>query len=76
MAVVRGVVFPVRMANPSRRVVEPELDMNRLRRRQSATASILRDLMRKLLPAGQSLVQPPMRSIAREIEEAWPSSEL
>ena len=76
MAVEQGVVFPARIVNPARRVVEPELDMHRLRPRQSPTASIFRDFVRKLLPAGQSPVHAPMRSIAREIEEAWPSGEL
>jgi hypothetical protein len=76
VAVVQGIVFPARIVNPAGRVVEPELDMHRLRPRQSPTAGIFRDLVRKLLPGGQSPVQAPMRSIAREIEEAWPSGEL
>ncbi|HKV55234.1 MAG TPA: hypothetical protein VJN94_11415 [Candidatus Binataceae bacterium] len=77
MAVVRGFIFPARIVSQSRRVVEPELDMNRFRpQQQSPTAHAFRDFMRKLLPGGQSLVRSPMRSIAREIEEAWPSREL
>jgi hypothetical protein len=76
VAVVRGLVFPARIANPSGRVIEPELDMNRLPSRQSPARSMWRELLRKLLPGGGSLVRPPMRSIAREIEEAWPSGEL
>jgi len=74
--VVRGVVFQNRIANPARRVIEPELDMDRLRRRQLPAVNILLELMRKLVPPGQWVVRSPMRSIAREIEEAWPSSEL
>jgi hypothetical protein len=73
VAVVRGMGFPAQMIASSARVVEPELDMHRLDTRQSSTGSIFRELVRKLLPAGNSLVQAPMRSIAREIEEAWPA---
>jgi len=75
VVVVRGVVFPTRIANPTQRVIEPELDMDRLRPRELPAVSIFRELMRKLLPAGQWRVRSPMRSIAREIEEAWPASE-
>jgi hypothetical protein len=76
VAVVRGVIFQNRSANPVQRVIEPELDMDRLRRRQRPAVNILRELMRKLVPVGPWAVRSPMRSIAREIEEAWPSSEL
>lgn len=76
MAVVRGVVFQNWIANPVPRVIEPELDMDRLRRRQLPAVNTLWELMRKLVPPGQWTVRSPMRSIAREIEEAWPSSEL
>ena len=74
--VVRGGVFQNRIANPVRRVIEPELDMDRLRRRQLFAVNVLRELMRKLMPPGQWAVRSPMRSIAREIEEAWPTREL
>jgi len=76
VGVVRGVVFQNRIANPVQRVIEPELDMDRLRRRQLPAVNIFRELMRKLVPAGQWVMRSPMRSIAREIEEAWPSNEL
>jgi hypothetical protein len=76
VVVVRGDVFQNRIANPLRRVIEPELDMDRLRRRRLSAVNVLRELMRKLVPSGQWAVRSPMRSIAREIEEAWPSSEL
>ena len=76
VAVVRGVAFLTRIANQSQRIIEPELDMDRLQRRESSAIVILREVIRRLLPAGQSGVRPPMRSIAREIEEAWPSREL
>jgi hypothetical protein len=50
--------------------------MDRLRRRQLPAVNIFRELMRKLVPAGQWALRLPMRSIAREIEDVWPSSEL
>lgn len=75
MAVVRGVFLLSGIRNPVQRVVEPELDMERFGRRQLAGVNILRELIRKLVPAGQREVRSPMRSIAREIEEAWPSNE-
>jgi hypothetical protein len=75
VAVMRDVVFQNRIANPVQRVIEPELDMDRLRRKQPPAVAILRELMRKLVPASQWVVRSPMRSIAREIEEVWPSSE-
>jgi hypothetical protein len=73
--VVRSVVFQNRIANSAQRVIEPELDMARFRRRELSAVAILRELMRKLLPAGQWVVHSPMRSIAREIEEVWPSGD-
>jgi hypothetical protein len=76
VVVVRGVIFQNLIANSVQRVIEPELDMDRLRQRQLPAVNILRELMRKLVPSGQWAVHSPMRSIAREIEEAWPSSEL
>ena len=76
MAVVRDVVLPTRVTNPVQRVVEPELDMDRLRRRELPARSVFRELMRKLIPSGRWAMRSPMRSIAREIEEVWPSSEL
>ena len=76
MAVMRSFVFQNRIANPVRHVIEPELDMDRLRRRQRPAVYIFRELMRKLVPAGQWVMRSPMRSIAREIEEVWPSNEL
>jgi hypothetical protein len=76
VAVVRGVILPSRIVNPVQRVVEPELDMERLGRRQLAAVNLIRELMRKLVPTAQRPVRSPMRSIAREIEEAWPSNDL
>jgi hypothetical protein len=76
VAVVRGIVFQSRVANPAQRVIEPELDMHRFGCRQVPAVTIFRDLMRWLVPVGQRAVRTPMRSIGREIEEAWPSKEL
>ena len=76
MAVVKRVILPTRIADSVRRVVEPELDMDRLRPRQPTTVGLFRQLLQKLMPAGQWTVRSPMRSIAREIEEVWPSPEL
>jgi hypothetical protein len=75
VAVPKGVGWGSRIADPQR-VKEPELDMDRFQRRHLSTISILLELMRKLIPTGQWAVRSPMRSIAREIEEAWPTTEL
>ena len=75
MAVVRGFVFADRVPDRHPRVVEPELDMNRERAQKSPTVSALRELLRWLMPGADKAVRPPMRSIAREIEEAWPSGD-
>jgi hypothetical protein len=74
--VVKGVSLPTRFANTVRRVVEPELDMDRFRRTPFSGVTMLRHLMQKLIPTRQWTVHSPMRSIARELEEVWPSSEL
>jgi hypothetical protein len=76
VAVVKAAILPTRLANPIQRIVEPELDMDRLPDRRLPTVSVFRGLMKKLIPAGQWVVRSPMRSIAREIEEVWPSGEL
>jgi hypothetical protein len=72
VAVVKREMLPIRV----QRVVEPELDMDRLRPRQASTVGVFRQLLQKIMPVGQWAVRSPMRSIAREIEEVWPSSEL
>ena len=72
MAVVRGNFFQYRLANSVQRVIEPELDMHRLGPRPLHAVNIFRELMRKLVPVGQQMRSTPMRSIGREIEEAWP----
>ena len=76
MAVVRSSILPIRIATPAPRIVEPELDMDRLGRQPLAAVSIIRELIGKLVPTGPWVMRSPMRSIAREIEEVWPSTEL
>ena len=53
-------------------VVEHDMDMKRARPQESAVTSRLVELMRWLVPNGRP-TGSPMRSVAREIEELWPS---
>jgi hypothetical protein len=55
-------------------VVEHDMDMKRAGPQESAVTSRLFDLVRWLVPHGR-LTGSPMRSVAREIEELWPSRE-
>ena len=56
-------------------VIEHELDMNRQAYRRPAAALVrLREFIRWLTPESR-LVGPPMRSVAREIEERFPSGD-
>ena len=71
MGVVRNIVLPGEQLRAGR-VVEPELDMNRWQPQQSTAVSKLWELVRWLTP-GAHLVQAPMRSVDRELEEVWPS---
>lgn len=73
MAVVRSFVFPERVSERLGQVVEPELDMRRATAQPSPTAGLLREVLRWLLPGSHPIARPPMRSIARELEEVWPS---
>lgn len=75
MAVVRGFILTEPESGRTVRVVEPEMDMNRLQPQQSPAVGRLRDLIRWLLPGAHNVVRPAMRSVARELEEAWPSNE-
>ena len=56
------------------RVVEPELDMARISPRPSPFTSNLMKVVRWLAPEG-SLTGAPMRSVARELEEEFPSGD-
>ena len=53
-------------------VVEHDMDMKRARPQESAVSSRFFELMRWLVPNGRP-TGSPMRSVAREIEELWPS---
>jgi hypothetical protein len=59
-------------ANAHGRIVEPELDMNRERRQPPILISRISAIVRWLLPESHK-VGPPMRSVARELEESFPS---
>lgn len=54
------------------RIVEPELDMNRERRQPPVFISRISAIVRWLLPESRK-VGPPRRSVARELEEIFPS---
>ena len=54
------------------RIIEPELDMNRERRDPPALITKISRIVRWLLPESRQ-VGPPMRSVARELEEIFPS---
>lgn len=58
----------------ARRVIEPEMDMKRSSGSQeAAVTSRIADIVRWLTPSGALPSGSPMRSVAREIEELWPS---
>ncbi len=56
------------------RVVEPELDMKRPTPRPSLVIENASRLLRWLMPEGQR-TGAPMRSVARELEEAFPTGD-
>ena len=73
---VRGLVFPERPSNRPRRVVEPELDMNRLRSQHPlGMLGKLLETLRHLLQGTTGSARPPMRSVDRELADEWPSHE-
>jgi len=74
VAVTGDLIIIDRVWERTRRVVEPELDMNRLRPRQRSGFEQLRQWLRRML-LGVGGARSPMRSIARELEEVWPSGE-
>jgi len=55
-----------------RQVVEHDIDMMRARPQELTFSSRVVQLIRWLAPASRPTVSP-MRSVAREIEEQWPS---
>ena len=55
-------------------IIEHELDMVRSAERPVAGMRPLTRILNWLMPSGR-LVGPPMRSVARELEEAYPGRE-
>jgi len=66
--------IPVDAVTAVARVVEHEIDMSRTRVRPSPVTENLVRLFRWLTPDSRAIVAP-MRSLAREVEEAFPSLE-
>jgi hypothetical protein len=54
------------------RIVEHEMDMVRRTEGPVAGVSAVTRIVKWLMPSGR-LVAPPMRSVARELEEAFPA---
>jgi hypothetical protein len=69
----RRVIFAgIGLANRhNSRIVEHELDMVRSAERPVASVRPLTRILNWLMPSGR-LVGPPMRSVARELEETYP----
>ena len=57
------------------RIVEHDLDMVRSAERPVAVTGRLSRILNWLMPAERT-VGPPMRSVARELEEAFPARDL
>lgn len=74
MAVMRNLISFDQSPVGSKRVVEPEIDMRRPQFRASSSARIVA-LLQWMMPLGRIVVAPPRRAVARELEEAWPSSD-
>jgi len=55
-------------------ISEPELDMRRHAGVQIGALGRMYGMVRKLISDGRGIVSP-MRSIAREMEESWPTGE-
>ena len=56
------------------RVVEHELDMDRMDHRSSLLSWLIA-ITRRLMGLDHGIVKPPRRAVERENEEAWPSRE-
>jgi hypothetical protein len=61
----------VKIARPK----DAEIDMRRSRLAPSKLSSAFSRLLRWMLPEGD-IIAPPKRSIARELEEEFPSNDL
>ena len=57
------------------RIVEHDLDMVRCAERPPAGVPTMTRIINWLMPAAR-LVAPPMRSVARELEETYPVREI
>jgi hypothetical protein len=57
------------------RIVEHELDMVRHAERRAPVAGRLAKILKWLMPDGR-VVGPPMRSVGRELEEAFPARDI
>ncbi|MBF6559310.1 MAG: hypothetical protein IVW56_03385 [Candidatus Binataceae bacterium] len=74
MAVARTFIPAGQLADRAQgRVVEHELDMNRLGTSPPSALAKIRQLMRWLRPSGNAVAGAPMRSVDRELEDVWPS---
>ena len=73
----RRVIFASsRLANRhNSRIVEHELDMVRSTERPTAGVPTLTRILNWLMPSVRQ-VGPPMRSVARELEEAFPGRDI
>lgn len=58
--------------NHTARAVDADIDMKRPAPRRSTIVLNIARLLRWMMPEGKSIA-PPMRSVAREIEEVFPS---
>lgn len=68
----RDIFASIRLANRhNSKIVEHELDMVRSAERPVAAMSTITRIINWLMPAGR-VIGPPMRSVARELEEAYP----
>ena len=57
------------------RIVEHELDMVRLAERRAPVSGRVAKILRWLMPTTRA-VGPPMRSVARELEETYPGRDI
>jgi hypothetical protein len=74
VAVARTFIPSGQIADQARgRVVEHELDMNRLGTSPPLALAKIRQLMRWLMPGSHAVAGAPMRSVDRELEDVWPS---
>ena len=70
----RGLVLSERKSSDrwQKRVVEHEMDMNRIEPRSSVMGWLI-DLARRLMGFEHAVVRPPRRAVQRESEESWPT---